>query len=142
MCSPTGGCPPCFSLFPVFPVRPLWSGDGLGAPDTVLDRAGRKEALGDAAGNENLSDAPQIPLGDALGDAAGDALTNPLALLSVPNHGGRCRSGHSRMIFSSFISSSVFRRRHIFNCCVTRNLTLRHNFLFIIYNIWRFPLRA
>jgi hypothetical protein len=37
------------------------------APDTVLDHAGRKEALGRVTGNENLFGAPQIPLGVALG---------------------------------------------------------------------------
>jgi hypothetical protein len=45
-----------------------------GAPDTVLDRARRNETLGRAAGDEKLSNVPQIPLGDTLGDAAGDAL--------------------------------------------------------------------
>jgi hypothetical protein len=39
-----------FSLCPAFPERPLCSGDGLEAPDTELDRAGQKEALGHAAG--------------------------------------------------------------------------------------------
>lgn len=53
-----------FSLCPARPDRPLWTGDGLGASDTVLGLAGRKEPLGRAAGNENLSGAPQIPLGD------------------------------------------------------------------------------
>jgi hypothetical protein len=33
-----------------------------------LGRAGSKEALGRAAGNEKLSDAPQITLGDAARD--------------------------------------------------------------------------
>jgi hypothetical protein len=65
---------PRFSLCPASPERPLWDGDGLGAPDTVSGRAGQKWALGDAAGTLFLSGAPQIPLGDALGDATGDAL--------------------------------------------------------------------
>jgi hypothetical protein len=59
----------------MWPERPLWSGDRLVGPDTVLGYAGRKEALGDVAENEILSGAPQIPLGDALGDAIG-ALTS------------------------------------------------------------------
>jgi hypothetical protein len=46
----------------------------LGAPDTILDGAGRKGALGHEAGNEILSDAPQIPLGAVLGDVTGDAI--------------------------------------------------------------------
>jgi hypothetical protein len=66
---------PRFSLCLACPKRPLCSGDGLGAPDTVLGRAGRKGPLGRAAGNEILSDVPQTSLGAALGDAAGDALT-------------------------------------------------------------------
>jgi hypothetical protein len=37
---------PRFSLCPASPERPLWDGDGLGAPDTVSGRAGQKWAWG------------------------------------------------------------------------------------------------
>jgi hypothetical protein len=59
--------PPRFSLCQACPKRPLWSGDGLGAPDTVSGRAGQNTALGDAAENVFSSGAPQIPLGGGLG---------------------------------------------------------------------------
>jgi hypothetical protein len=49
------------------PGAPLWSGDRLRTPDTVLDRAGWKEPLRHVAGNEILSDVSQILLGAALG---------------------------------------------------------------------------
>jgi hypothetical protein len=40
-------------------MRPLWDGDGLGAPYTVWGRAGQKWASGDAAGTVFLSGAPK-----------------------------------------------------------------------------------
>jgi hypothetical protein len=52
----------------------MWCGDGLGAPDSVLGRAGPKRSLGRVARRGQVSDAPQIPLENALVDAAGDAL--------------------------------------------------------------------
>ncbi|KAK1666350.1 hypothetical protein QYE76_054509 [Lolium multiflorum] len=67
--------------------RSVPCGDGLGAPDIVLGRAGQKEALGRMAGNVYLSGAPQIPLGDGLGDAAGDALTMAMASSSLMSGG-------------------------------------------------------
>jgi hypothetical protein len=66
--------PPRFSLCPACPERPLWDGDGLGAPDTVSGRAGQNSGLGDVAGTVFWSGTPQIALEDALGDVAGDAL--------------------------------------------------------------------
>ena len=40
-----------FSFCPARPERPLWRRDGLGAPDSLLGRAGRKGLLGRAAGS-------------------------------------------------------------------------------------------
>ncbi|KAK1628140.1 hypothetical protein QYE76_002455 [Lolium multiflorum] len=40
---------PRFSLCSACPERPLWGGDGLGAPNTVSDNAGQKTGLEDAA---------------------------------------------------------------------------------------------
>jgi hypothetical protein len=60
------------------PKRPLWTGDELRAPDTVLGRAERKQVLVHAAENENLSDALQITLRTALVDAAEDDLTQTM----------------------------------------------------------------
>jgi hypothetical protein len=57
--------------------RPLWTGDGLGPPDTVLVRAGQKEALWLATEAKNMFDASQHPLEDALKDVDGDALSYP-----------------------------------------------------------------
>jgi hypothetical protein len=65
---------PRFSLCPASPEHPMCSGDGLGAPDTVLGQAEQKEALGHAAANVFSSGATQIPFGDALGEAAGESL--------------------------------------------------------------------
>jgi hypothetical protein len=59
--------PPRFSL--ARPQRSLWTGDGLGASNTVLGCVGRKEALGRATGNEKNSGAPQKPLEDDVRDA-------------------------------------------------------------------------
>jgi hypothetical protein len=73
--SPTGGSPHRFSLCPASTERPLWSGNGLGAMDTVFDRAGRKEALGRAAGFKILSGASQILLEAALENVGGDAFS-------------------------------------------------------------------
>jgi hypothetical protein len=61
---------PRISLCLACPEHPLCSGDGLVAPDTVLDRAGRKGHLGHAAGNDFLSGAPQISLGTRLTSTA------------------------------------------------------------------------
>jgi hypothetical protein len=64
--------PPRFSLCSTCSGRPMWTGDGFGALDTVLGRAGRKEVLGHAAGNKKMSGVPKKLLGDTLGDATGD----------------------------------------------------------------------
>jgi hypothetical protein len=61
--------PPRFSLCPVRPERPLWTGDGFGTPNTALCRAEWKKVLERAVENEKLSDPPQISLGGAVGDA-------------------------------------------------------------------------
>jgi hypothetical protein len=50
-----------------FPQRPLWSGDMLEVPNTVLGRAGWKNVLVRVAGDGETFGAPQIPIGDALG---------------------------------------------------------------------------
>lgn len=50
--------PPHILFCPVGPRRPLWSGDGLGVPDTVLDHAGRKGPLGHTIGAGYMSDVP------------------------------------------------------------------------------------
>jgi hypothetical protein len=50
-CTADASGPPCFSLCPASPERPLCSEDRLGAPDTVSSRDGQKDALGEAAGN-------------------------------------------------------------------------------------------
>jgi hypothetical protein len=63
-----------FSLCSACPERSLWGGDGLETLDTVSGRPGQKEASGDVDENVFLSDAPQIPLGEALRNAAGDGL--------------------------------------------------------------------
>jgi hypothetical protein len=55
--------PARFLLCSARPKHPLWSGDGFGASDTVLDRDGRKEALKRVTGAEKISGAPQIFLG-------------------------------------------------------------------------------
>jgi hypothetical protein len=49
--------------------RPLCSGDGFWAPDTVLGCVGPKKALGRATGDGETSGVPQIDLGDPAGDA-------------------------------------------------------------------------
>jgi hypothetical protein len=41
--------------------------DGLGTLDTVMDRVGRKMALGRTGGNEKMASAPQKPLESLLG---------------------------------------------------------------------------
>jgi hypothetical protein len=61
-------------LCPACPEHPLCSGDGLGAPDTILVHAGQKEALEHVAGNVFTSGAVEISLGYTLGNATGDAL--------------------------------------------------------------------
>jgi hypothetical protein len=48
------------------PERPLCSGDGLGASDTVSDCTGQKEALGDTAGNFFCPARPNL-FGNGLG---------------------------------------------------------------------------
>ncbi|KAK1618737.1 hypothetical protein QYE76_024254 [Lolium multiflorum] len=59
------------------PERPLWDGDGLGAPDTVSGRAGQKWALGTRLERFFVRRAPN-PFGGRFGDATGDALrTSP-----------------------------------------------------------------
>jgi hypothetical protein len=45
-------------------VRPLWNGDGVGAPDTVSGRAGENWGLEDAAETVFWSNAPQMDLGE------------------------------------------------------------------------------
>jgi hypothetical protein len=65
---------PRLSLCPACLKQLLCSGDGIGAPGTVLGRARRKGLLGRTVGTDFLSGASQIPLGAALGDVAGDAL--------------------------------------------------------------------
>jgi hypothetical protein len=47
----------------------MWSEDGLGTPDSVLGRAGWKDALRRLTGDENMFVAPQKPLEDATRDA-------------------------------------------------------------------------
>jgi hypothetical protein len=59
MMCPARHSPPCFSLCLACPERPLWSGDGLEASDTVSGRAGQKEALADRAGNVFFSVCPK-----------------------------------------------------------------------------------
>jgi hypothetical protein len=51
------------------PQRALWSGDGLGAQDTLLGYAGPKNSLGHAGLGVFLSDVPQQPLLNGLKDA-------------------------------------------------------------------------
>jgi hypothetical protein len=62
-----GGYSRRFLLRPVPPQLSLCGGDGLGAPDSVLGRAGPKRPLGHAAVGGQASSATQIPLGGALG---------------------------------------------------------------------------
>jgi hypothetical protein len=58
------------------PRASLCSGDELGALYTVLGRAGKKEAMGHAAGNVFLSGASKITLGDALGTVTAPGRTS------------------------------------------------------------------
>ena len=76
-----------YAFCPARPERPLWRRDGLGAPDILLGRAGRKGLLGRATGSAKMSDAPKKAIGDGLGDATGDALSSSLTWKHLPGEG-------------------------------------------------------
>jgi hypothetical protein len=68
-------------LCPAYPKRPLYSGNGLGAPDTLLGHAGQKESL-ERAKRFFIWRIPN-PFGGCLGNATEDALILNRAKRSV-----------------------------------------------------------
>jgi hypothetical protein len=79
----------------------------FGMPDTVLGRAGQKVPLGRAAGNDFLSGALQILLGDILGDATEDALKLVLedhAISLEPDRANHHKRSNKQTYMASTIS--------------------------------------